>query len=191
MSRIALKPIAIPKGVDIAIDKNKVTVKGTLGELSREFFESIIFTKEENGVSVRAPKTENVSEEEAKKIFKKNYSAKIGLSYKLLFNMIEGVSKGYKKTLLLEGVGYRSSIQGNILTLQLGFSSDIKMNVPAGLKITIEKDTKINIEGIEKELVGQFAMTIKKKRPVEPYQGKGVRFEGQYVRRKEGKKASK
>lgn len=191
MSRIALKPIALPKGVDIAIDKNKVTVKGALGELSREFFENIIFTKEENGVSVRAPKTENVSEEEAKKIFKKNYSAKIGLSYKLLFNMIEGVSKGYKKTLLLEGVGYRSSIQGNILTLQLGFSSDIKMNVPAGLKITIEKDTKINIEGIEKELVGQFAMTIKKKRPVEPYQGKGVRFEGQYVRRKEGKKASK
>lgn len=191
MSRLANKPIALPDGVSLSIDKSTVVVKGKLGELTRTFFDYIIVSQEGSDVWVKGPKIEASSEEEAKKIFKKEYSAMVGLSYKLLANMIEGVSQGYKKVLLLEGVGYRASIAGDDLTLQLGFSSDIKLKVPAGLKVSIERDTKITIEGVDKELVGQFAIIIKKKRPVEPYRGKGVRFEGQYVRRKEGKKASK
>ncbi len=191
MSRLANKPIALPAGVDLSVNGSNVVVKGKLGELTREFFDYILISQEDGNVWVKGPKLDNVSEEEAKKIFKRQYSAGVGLSFRLLANMIEGVSTGYKKVLLLEGVGYRSNIQGNVMTLQLGFSSDIKLTVPEGLKVTIEKDTKITIEGIDKELVGEFAMIIKKKRPVEPYQGKGVRFEGERVRRKEGKKASK
>ena len=105
--------------------------------------------------------------------------------------MIEGVNTGYKKVLQLEGTGYRSNVQGDTLTLQLGFSSDVKMKVPEGIKVTVEKDTKIIIEGNDKEKVGELAMNIKKKRPVEPYKGKGVRFEGEYVKMKESKKAAK
>ena len=191
MSRLANKPIALPNGVSLNVDKGHVVVKGKLGELTRDFFDYIIISQDDKGVWVKAPEATNVTKEEARKIFKKQYSANVGLSFRLLSNMIEGVSTGYKKVLLLEGVGYRANIQGNILTLQLGFSSDIKLTVPEGLKISIEKDTKITIEGIDKEVVGQFAIVIKKKRPVEPYQGKGVRFEGEKVRRKEGKKASK
>ncbi len=191
MSRLANKPIVLPDGVTLSIDKSTVVVKGKLGELTRTFFDYIIVTQEGNNVWVKVPEIKASSEEEVKKIFKKEYSAMVGLSYKLLANMIEGVSQGYKKVLLLEGVGYRASVAGDDLTLQLGFSSDIHLKVPEGLKISIERDSKITIEGIDKELVGQFAIIIKKKRPVEPYRGKGVRFEGQYVRRKEGKKASK
>ncbi len=191
MSRLANKPILLPNGVTLSIDKSTVVVKGKLGELTRTFFDYIIVSQEGNNVWVKVPEIKASSEEEAKKIFKKEYSAMVGLSYKLLANMIEGVNQGYKKVLLLEGVGYRASIAGDDLTLQLGFSSDIHLKVPQGLKVAIERDSKIIIEGIDKELVGQFAIIIKKKRPVEPYRGKGVRFEGQYVRRKEGKKASK
>jgi len=105
--------------------------------------------------------------------------------------MIEGVNSGYKKVLQLEGTGYRSNVQGNIITLQLGFSNDVKMKIPEGIKVTVEKDTKIIIEGNDKEQVGELAMNIKKKRPVEPYKGKGVRFEGEYIKHKESKKAAK
>lgn len=191
MSRLANKPIAIPNGVSLNIEGSHVVVKGKLGELTRDFFDYILITQDDKGVWVKGPEMKDLSKEEAMKIFRRQYSAAVGLSYRLLSNMIEGVSVGYKKVLLLEGVGYRANIQGNTITLQLGFSNDIKLTVPEGLKVTIDKDTKISIEGINKELVGQFAIVIKKKRPVEPYQGKGVRFEGERVRRKEGKKASK
>ena len=190
MSRLANKSISIPSGVEVSIQGSKVTVKGKRGELTREFFDYIMITKEESSIWVKPPKTDLTDPEEIKS-HKKKYSAQLGLVWRLISNMIEGVNTGYKKVLLLEGTGYRSNVQGNIITLQLGFSNDIKMNVPEGLTVTVEKDTKIIIEGNDKESVGELAMVIKKKRPVEPYKGKGVRFENERVKRKESKKASK
>ncbi len=190
MSRLANKPILVPNGVEVKIEGSKVTVKGKRGELTREFFDYIIIELDNNSVWVKPPKI-NSTDENAIKENKSKYSAQLGLVWKLISNMIEGVNTGYKKVLQLEGTGYRSNIQGDIITLQLGFSSDVKMKVPAGLTVTIEKDTRIIIEGNNKEQVGELAMNIKKKRPVEPYKGKGVRFEGEYVKMKESKKAAK
>lgn len=190
MSRLANKPILIPQGVEVKIEGPKVIVKGKRGELTREFFDYIIFELNDNSLWIKPPKVDSTDE----KIIKENrskYSAQLGLVWKLVSNMIEGVNTGYKKVLQLEGTGYRSNIQGDILTLQLGFSNDVKMRIPEGLKVTVEKDTKIIIEGNDKEQVGELAMNIKKKRPVEPYKGKGVRFEGEYVKMKESKKAAK
>lgn len=184
MSRLSNKPIAIPQGVEVKIDGHKVVVKGKRGELTREFFDYIILELENNSLWVKPPKIDS-TDEEAIKENKAKYSAKLGLVWKLISNMIEGVNTGYKKVLQLEGTGYRSNVQGDTLTLQLGFSSDVKMKIPEGIKVTVEKDTKIIIEGNDKEKVGELAMNIKKKRPVEPYKGKGVRFEGEYVKMKE------
>ena len=190
MSRLANKPIQIPTGVEVKVDGHKITVKGKRGELTREFFDYIIFELEGNTFWVKPPKIES-SDEKAVKENKAKYSAQLGLVWKLIYNMIEGVNSGYKKVLQLEGTGYRSNVQGNIITLQLGFSNDVKMKIPDGIKVMVEKDTKIIIEGNDKEQVGELAMNIKKKRPVEPYKGKGVRFEGEYVKHKESKKAAK
>ena len=190
MSRLANKPIQIPAGVDVKIDGHKITVKGKRGELTREFFDYIILELEDKTLWIKPPKIES-SDEKAIKENKAKYSAQLGLVWKLIYNMIEGVNSGYKKVLQLEGTGYRSNVQGNIITLQLGFSNDVKMKIPEGIKVTVEKDTKIIIEGNDKEQVGELAMNIKKKRPVEPYKGKGVRFEGEYVKHKESKKAAK
>lgn len=190
MSRLANKPIKIPSGVEVKVEKNKVAVKGKRGELSRQFDNDVVVTVDTSTVSVNPPAINSTDKEEMK-ANKKKHSAELGLVWKLISNMIEGVHTGYKKVLQLEGTGYRSNIQGDILTLQLGFSNDLKLTVPKDLKVTVEKDTKITIEGNDKESVGQFAIIIKKKRPVEPYKGKGVRFEGERVKRKESKKASK
>ena len=197
MSRLANKPIAIPQGVEVKIDGHKVIVKGKRGELTREFFDYIIFELENNSLElennslwVKPPKIES-TDEKAIKENKAKYSAQLGLVWKLISNMIEGVTNGYKKVLQLEGTGYRSNVQGDTITLQLGFSSDVKMKIPEGIKVTVEKDTKITIEGNDKEQVGELAMNIKKKRPVEPYKGKGVRFDGEHVKYKESKKAAK
>lgn len=191
MSRLANKPILIPSGVEVKVDGHKITVKGKRGELTREFFDYIIFELDNNkALWVKPPKIES-SDEKAIKENKSKYSAQLGLVWKLIYNMIEGVNTGYKKVLQLEGTGYRSNVQGNIITLQLGFSNDVKMKIPEGIKVAVEKDTKIIIEGNDKEQVGELAMNIKKKRPVEPYKGKGVRFEGEYVKHKESKKAAK
>lgn len=190
MSRIVNKPIIIPDGVSFNINGSQVTVKGSRGELTKEFFDYIIVSQEDNFVWVKPPLLDSTNNEIIKN-HKKKFSPKLGLVWRLLKNMVEGVSNGYKKVLLLEGTGYRANVQGNILTLQLGFSNDIKMEIPEGISISVEKDTKITIEGNDKESVGEIAMVIKKKRPVEPYKGKGVRFENEYVKRKESKKASK
>ena len=190
MSRLANKPIAIPQGVEVKVDGHKVIVKGKRGELTREFFDYIIIELENNSLWVKPPKIES-TDEKAIKENKAKYSAQLGLVWKLISNMIEGVTTGYKKVLQLEGTGYRSNVQGDTITLQLGFSSDVKMKIPEGIKVTVEKDTKITIEGNDKEQVGELAMNIKKKRPVEPYKGKGVRFEGEHVKMKESKKAAK
>ena len=190
MSRLANKPIQIPTGVDVKIDGHKITVKGKRGELTKDFFDYIIFELEGNALWIKPPKIES-DNEKAIKENKAKYSAQLGLVWKLIYNMIEGVNSGYKEVLQLEGTGYRSNVQGNIITLQLGFSNDVKMKIPEGIKVTVEKDTKIIIEGNDKEQVGELAMNIKKKRPVEPYKGKGVRFEGEHVKHKESKKAAK
>lgn len=190
MSRLANKPIVIPAGVDVKIDGHKVTVKGKRGELTREFFDYIMISLDKDHLWVKPPKLDS-TDEKAIKDHKKEYAAKLGLVWKLLSNMIEGVTSGYKKILQLEGTGYRANVQGDVLTLQLGFSSDVKMKIPTSLKITVEKDTKISIEGNDKQEVGETAMIIKKKRPVEPYKGKGVRFAGEHVKHKESKKAAK
>ncbi|WP_300370297.1 50S ribosomal protein L6 [Brachyspira sp.] len=190
MSRLANKPISIPQGVEIKVDGHKVIVKGKRGELTREFFDYIILELENNSLWVKPPKI-NSTDETAIKENRAKYSAQLGLVWKLVSNMIEGVTTGYKKVLQLEGTGYRSNVQGDTITLQLGFSSDVKMKIPEGVQVTVEKDTKIIIEGNDKEQVGELAMNIKKKRPVEPYKGKGVRFEGEYIKYKESKKAAK
>lgn len=190
MSRLANKPIAIPQGVDIAVNGNKVTVKGKRGELTRKFNKDIKIVSENASLWVKAPDIDSKDEAVIKE-HKKNYSPVLGLTWTLIKNMIIGVSAGYKKVLLLEGTGYRANVQGDILTLQLGFSSDVKMTIPKDIAVKVEKDVKITIDGNDKEAVGELAMTIKNKRPVEPYKGKGVRFEGEHVKRKESKKASK
>lgn len=190
MSRLANKPIVLPQGIDIVINGNKIIVKGKRGELSYEFQKDIKIVNDNGSLWVKAPDIES-KDEKVLKSHKKAYSPVLGLTWTLIKNMIIGVNDGYKKVLLLEGTGYRANIQGDILTLQLGFSSDVKMKVPNGISVKIEKDVKITIEGNDKEAVGELAMVIKKKRPVEPYKGKGVRFEGEQVKRKESKKASK
>jgi len=190
MSRLANKPIPIPSGVEVKLDGGKIIVKGKRGELTREFFDYIIFELDDKALWVKPPKIESTDEKSIKEN-KSKYSAQLGLVWKLIYNMIEGVDTGYKKVLQLEGTGYRSNVQGDTITLQLGFSRDVKMKIPNGMRVTVEKDTKIIIEGNDKEQVGELAMNIKKKRPVEPYKGKGVRFEGEYVKRKESKKAAK
>ena len=184
MSRIGLKPINLPEGVQIDVSpKNVVTVKGPKGELSQEVDSDIKINIEEDTVSFKRP-TEQ-----------KRHKALHGLYRSLVNNMVVGVSEGYQKQLELVGVGYKASNQGNILELNVGYSHDIYMAIPEELKIRTEtqkgKNPIVTLEGIDKQLIGQVAAKIKSLRKVEPYKGKGIRFVGEYVRRKAGKVAAK
>jgi len=184
MSRIGLKPINLPEGVQIEVSaKNVVTVKGPKGELSQEVNSDIKIKIEEGTVSFERP-TEQ-----------KRHKALHGLYRSLVNNMVIGVSDGYRKQLELVGVGYKASNQGNILELNVGYSHDIYMAIPEELKISTEtlkgKNPIVTLEGIDKQLIGQVAAKIKSLRKVEPYKGKGIRFVGEYVRRKAGKVAAK
>ena len=178
MSRIGKKPIEIPEGVHVAVEQESmVTVKGPKGELSRSFRPEVKIEKQENEIVLTARK----ETKEAKALW--------GLTRTLVANMVEGVTKGFEKRLEIEGVGYRAAVEGDSLALQLGYSHPVKMKTPAHMTVSVEKNM-ITIEGIDKEQVGQFASRVRKMRPPEPYKGKGIRYQGEIIRRKLGKRAA-
>lgn len=184
MSRVGNKPIELPENVTLEVSaSNLVTVKGPKGELSQQVDVDLEITQEENAVTVKRPTDQ------------KRHKALHGLYRTLVYNMVVGVSEGYKKELELVGVGYKASSQGNILELSLGYSHSIYVGVPEELSLKTEtlkgKNPTVYLEGIDKQLIGQVAAKIKSLRKVEPYKGKGVRFVGEHVRRKAGKTAAK
>jgi large subunit ribosomal protein L6 len=179
MSRIGKLPISVPKGVTIAIDGNTVKVKGPKGELTRAFAEGISIGQEGETLAVK-----RASDEE-------NHKALHGLSRTLLANMVEGVTKGYQKTLEISGVGYKAEVKPFGLQLALGFSHTIQYKAPAGVKLTAPQPTTIIIDGADKEKVGQVAAELRNLRPPEPYKGKGIKYQGEVIRRKAGKAGGK
>ena len=179
MTRKGKLPIAIPKGVEVNLTGLNVTVKGPKGTLLQEIKPGINVNVEGDQVLV--------SQKEGIKDIAKFH----GLYRTLILNMVKGTSEGFEKGLEMIGVGYRANVEGQKLNLQVGFSHPTLIPIPAGLEVKVEKNTKILITGIDKQLVGQFAASIRSIRPPEPYQGKGIRYVGEYVRRKAGKAASK
>jgi large subunit ribosomal protein L6 len=176
MSRIGKKAVTIPAGVTVTLQGQTVTVKGPKGQLAWTVSEEIE-VKQEGGELSFAPR---VDTQKARGLW--------GLSRTLVANMIQGVSKGYEEVLELVGVGYRAAMKGQALSLQLGFSHDVDIPPPAGIAFVVPKQTEIRISGIDKQLVGETAARIRRIRPPEPYKGKGVKYAGEKVRRKEGKK---
>ena len=175
MSRIGNNPITIPEGVTIEVQPTQVVVKGKLGELTQEYSD-VEIKIEENTLTVSRPSD------------KKSVKSKHGLYRALIANMVEGVSHGFTKELELVGVGYRAALKGKQLNLQLGYSHDIDFDIPEGIKIAVEKQTIVKISGSDKQQVGMVVSQIKSFRKPEPYKGKGIRQQGQHIRRKEGKK---
>ncbi len=180
MSRIGNKAINLPAGVTVEVkENNQVTVKGPKGELSAQFNNELEISVEATQVVVKRPN----DTKEVKTIH--------GTTRALLNNMIAGVSNGFKKQLEINGVGYRAQLQGNKLIVSAGYSHTVDMEIPAGLKVELPKNTTIIISGIDKQLVGQFAAEIREIRKPEPYKGKGIKYDYEHIRRKEGKTAKK
>jgi len=180
MSRIGKLPVAIPAGVDIKLEEgNVITVKGPKGTLTRKLVDDLTIAVEDGQVVVTRPSD------------LKRYKALHGLTRTLIFNMVEGVTKGYTKELEINGVGYRAAKSGNKLTLTLGYSHPVEMIDPEGVTTTLEGANKIIVSGIDKEKVGQFAAEIRTKRPPEPYKGKGIKYTTETIRRKVGKTGKK
>jgi large subunit ribosomal protein L6 len=175
MSRVGNKPVDLPDGVNVEIEGNAVTVKGTKGQLNRQFNERIGFDVDNGVVTVTRPDDTRESR------------ALHGLSRALLANMVTGVSDGFRKELEIQGVGYRASLKGSGVELLVGFSHPVVVEAPDGITFEVPEQTKIIVSGIDKEQVGQVAANIRKVRPPEPYKGKGIRYSGEYVRRKAGK----
>lgn len=175
MSRIGNKVITIPAGVEVNLDDNFATVKGPKGELKQQFDKDMTFNVEGNEITVVRPSDS------------KRHRTLHGTTRAILANMIEGVSVGFKKELELIGVGYRAQMQGKKLVLSVGYSHPVEFEEIDGIKLGVEGNTKVSIEGINKEVVGQYAAKVRAVRPPEPYKGKGIRYVGEYVRRKEGK----
>ncbi len=176
MSRIGRLPVAVPSGVQIKIDGHHVSVKGKRGELSREFHPDIKIELSDGKVVVTRPSD------------LPHHRALHGTVRALLANMVQGVSEGFRKTLQIEGVGYRAILEGSNLVFYLGYSHPIKVEPPAGIKFTVDEKAKtVTIDGNDRELVGQVAANLRKLRPPEPYKGKGVLYQGERVRHKAGK----
>jgi large subunit ribosomal protein L6 len=175
MSRIGKKPIEIPTGVTITINGDVVTVKGPKGELTRSFNSDIEIKMEENVINLSRPSES------------KEHRSIHGTTRSLLANMVEGVSKGFEKSLELIGVGYRAQKQGKKLVLNVGYSHPVEFEPEEGVEVEVPSNTKVIVKGINKERVGALAANIRQVRPPEPYKGKGIRYEGEVVRRKEGK----
>lgn len=179
MTRKGKQPITLPSGVTVECIGNDVKVKGAKGELTLTIHPEIRVNIENSTVTVTAPPE--------KRDLKKFH----GLYRTLIFNMVTGVEVGFIKNLEMIGVGYRAAVQGRKLNLQVGFSHPTEIEMPEGLEVEVQKNTLIIVKGIDKQKVGQFAATIRSVRPPEPYQGKGIRYSGEYVRRKAGKSAAK
>ena len=177
MSRIGKKPISVPAGVDVKIDGTTVTVKGPKGTLVEKFNKDMIIKLEGNEVIVERP-TED-----------KLHKSLHGLTRTLIHNMIEGVTNGYSKTLEIEGIGYRAAKQGTNVVMNLGFSHQVTVPETADIKLDVPNPNTIVVNGIDKQKVGQYAAEIREKRPPEPYKGKGIRYQGERIIRKEGKAA--
>jgi large subunit ribosomal protein L6 len=175
MSRIGNSPIALPSNVQFNMDGNIVTVTGPLGTLTVPVRPEVKVELADGQILVKRKKNDGLSR------------SLHGLTRSLIFNAVTGVEKGWEKRLELVGVGYRAAMSGNDLTLSVGYSHPVKITAPAGITFKVEENTKIVVSGIDKEEVGQKAAEIRSSRPPEPYQGKGVRYAGEYVRRKAGK----
>jgi len=177
MSRVGKKPILIPENVEVKIEGEKVSIRGPKGELSHDVrFE--IKAEFKDGKIFVSP---NIQTKRTKTLF--------GLERTLLYNMVLGVTVGYEKKLEIEGIGYRAAVEGDNIVLQVGFSHPVKIKAPLGIKFFVEKNL-ITVSGIDKELVGQVAAEIKRTKPPEPYKGKGIRYMGETIRKKAGKKAA-
>jgi large subunit ribosomal protein L6 len=179
MSRIGRKPVPVPKGVEVTIAGSTVTVTGPKGSLTRTFHPTMTIALESGEITVNRPSDERQSR------------ALHGLTRALLANMVVGVTEGYRKQLELHGVGYKAEASSKGVKLVVGLSHTVEFPAPAGVQISVDNNTLVKIEGIDKELVGQVAAEIRKVRPPEPYKGKGIRYQGEQVRRKAGKAGAK
>lgn len=179
MSRIGKLPVAIPDKVDVSIqDGCSISVKGPKGQLSKTFNKKVVSLSHEDGSVVVTPVGKS-----------RESKAMYGTARSLINGMVEGVTNGFEKNLTITGVGFKAAVQGSVIDLALGYSHPIKHPIPAGLTVTVQDNTKIKVQGYDKQVVGEFAARVKKFYPAEPYKGKGVSIDGEYVRRKEGKKA--
>jgi large subunit ribosomal protein L6 len=179
MSRIGKLPVKVPKNVTVSADGTTVTVKGPKGELKKTFHSDLSIKVENGDVVVARPSDE------------KHHKALHGLTRTLIHNMVEGVTTGYSKTLEIAGVGYKAESRPYGLQLALGFSHPVEYRAPAGIKLTAPNPTTVQIEGADKEIVGQVAAEIRNLRPPEPYKGKGIKYQGEIIRRKAGKAGGK
>ena len=177
MSRIGKQPIEIPDGVNVAVDPGRVTVNGPLGELTQNVPARILIEKEDGQLLVKRP-TERGDDR-----------ALHGLTRSLVANMVEGVTNGFEKRLEIQGVGYRAALRGTALELNVGYSHPVVIDAPAGITFEVPVQTEIIVKGIDKQQVGEIAAEVRDVRPPEPYKGKGIRYRGEYVRRKVGKRA--
>nr|YP_010336999.1 ribosomal protein L6 [Madagascaria erythrocladioides]QUE29030.1 ribosomal protein L6 [Madagascaria erythrocladioides]UNJ16584.1 ribosomal protein L6 [Madagascaria erythrocladioides] len=175
MSRIGKKIISVPSNVEVKIQENKITVKGPRGELSKEFHEYMEIMQEKESLIVK------------RKVDSKKANQLHGLTRSLLYNMVHGVSEGFNKQLEIQGVGYRSQMDGSNLILNVGYSHPIKIEPPRDIQIKVNNNTEITVSGIDKEAVGHIASKIRSVRKPEPYKGKGIRYKNEYVIRKVGK----
>jgi large subunit ribosomal protein L6 len=176
MSRIGKQPVSIPDGVTLDVSGQDIKAKGAKGELSMRVHDDVSIKKEDN-VVVLAPRSKSL---QARKLWPTMRT--------LVNNIVIGVTEGYNKQLEIHGVGLRGQMQGNTLVMQLGFSHEVRYDIPQGVQVSVEDQTKINVAGIDKQLVGAVAAKIRGFKPPEPYKGKGIRYADEYVMRKEGKK---
>ena len=177
MSRIGKKPIEVPAGVIVSVDPGRVTVSGPKGELRQQVPQRMEISQDDGTITVSRP-TERGEDR-----------ALHGLTRTLIANMVEGVTNGFEKKLEIQGVGYRAQLKGSDLELALGYSHPVPVKAPDGIEFEVPQPTRVVVKGISKQLVGETAAIIRKQRPPEPYKGKGIRYEGEYVQRKVGKRA--
>ena len=177
MSRIGKLPIEVPSGVDVELESGLVRVKGPKGELSQTVSRDLSFEREDGRLLVKRPTDRG------------EHRALHGLTRSLVFNMVQGVTEGFEKRLEIQGVGYRAQLRGNTLELALGYSHPVRVEAPEGIEFELPAPTQIVVRGIDKQKVGEIAAQIRKLRPPEPYKGKGVRYAGEFVARKVGKRA--
>jgi large subunit ribosomal protein L6 len=177
MSRIGKKPISVPDGVTVEIKPGRVSVKGPKGELSQDIGREMKVSQDDGVLTVERPTDRG------------EHRALHGLTRSLIANMVEGVTSGYEKRLEIQGVGYRARLQGKSLELALGYSHPVSLTAPDGIEFEVPQPTQVIVRGIDKQLVGEIAARVRKARPPEPYKGKGVRYAGEHVARKVGKRA--
>ncbi len=178
MSRVGKQPISVPSGVDVKLDDGRVTVKGPKGQLAQRIPTQIEMQVDDGSLQFKRPDD------------KKESRALHGLARALVANMVHGVTQGFVKELTIVGVGYRAQVSGKNLQLSVGYSNPVDMPIPEGIQVSVDQNTNVKIEGIDKQAVGQFAAEVRKVRPPEPYKGKGIRYADEHVRRKVGKAAT-